>query len=660
MMENILNIGELEKSKKKLLRNISIVISCIVIILIYRIITKGDVDDPYLETTLFCIRIFNFILALLASGSCLNSYERLRDNSVFIISLVYMSLSTGIFFGQIDRITFYYDNYGISNYIVIFPLILRVILLIISMNSDWKINNFIVRNKIKSISFVILYTIILGILEIKMGMVIKYNDVSIIVCRMILILVYIISTIILFRRGIKKKEYLFIVLSISIFMLGIKSIFSIFTIENVSFYTKLISVCITSISSLIIIGGSLIELYIYINKSTILTENLKVFHNIVDNDKHSFMLICNEKGDTIYANKKIKDYYCNLGYNGMESLNSLFHKISDELGNSNEVLKSLHNTGSWRGIIKNGFDEMMLDCTMQLVDGLNNKEIAISCMDISDDIKKELELEKLKIYTNEKTEFISNISHELRTPLNIFYSTIQLLDRIYLNNDDEFKLIYEKYRKTLHINCKRMLRLINNVIDISKIETGTLNGRFDNYNIVSVVEDVTLSVVNYAKLKNINIQFDVNTEEKIIKCNPNLIERLMLNLLSNAIKFSPQNSTIYVDVYINKDFTEINVKDEGIGISPEFKSTIFERFVQADKSLTRENEGSGIGLSIVKSIIDLHGGYISVDTELGKGSDFKIILPNTSIKDENCKIYDMDNDKTQLELSDIYEVLSMN
>ena len=166
-------------------------------------------------------------------------------------------------------------------------------------------------------------------------------------------------------------------------------------------------------------------------------------------------------------------------------------------------------------------------------------------MDISEDIKKELELEKLKIYTNERTEFISNISHGLRAPLNIFFSTIQLLDRIYLKSDDEFRLVYEKYKKTLHINCKRMIRLINNI-------------------------------VNYAKLKNISMQFDANTEENIIKCNPNLIERVMLNLLSKAIKFSTQNSTMYVDVLTSKDFTEINVKYEGIGISPKHKNIIFE------------------------------------------------------------------------------------
>ena len=162
MVEDILNLGELEKIKKKLLKNIAIVICCVVIILTYRIFIKWDVESPYLETALFCIRIFNFILALLASGSCLNSYERLRDNGVFIISLVYMSLSTGILFGQVDYITFYYGNYGISDFVVISPAILRIILLIISIYPKGKISEFIVNKKMKSIIFVILYTIIFG------------------------------------------------------------------------------------------------------------------------------------------------------------------------------------------------------------------------------------------------------------------------------------------------------------------------------------------------------------------------------------------------------------------------------------------------------------------------------------------------------------------
>ena len=301
---------------------------------------------------------------------------------------------------------------------------------------------------------------------------------------------------------------------------------------------------------------------------------------------------------------------------------------------------------------------MSVDCSIKTIEKSSNKlKYAVTYTDISEILKTELELEKLKVYNKEKTEFMSNISHELRTPINIFYSTIQLLDISLVKTDKDFRKIYEKYKRTLHVNCKRMLRLINNVVDISKIETGILKGKFDYYNLIEIVEDVTLSVVNYAKLKSINIQFDTNEEEFIMRCDPSMIERVLLNLLSNAIKFTPENKNIYVDICVNDDFAEIDIRDEGIGISQKDKNAIFERFVQADKSLTRENEGSGIGLSIVKSIVDLHDGYISVESEIGKGSTFKIILPHRCNKNIDYKIYDTSNYNTELELSDIYEVL---
>jgi signal transduction histidine kinase len=285
------------------------------------------------------------------------------------------------------------------------------------------------------------------------------------------------------------------------------------------------------------------------------------------------------------------------------------------------------------------------------------RAIAVNYMDISDEISIELELEKLKVYDKEKSEFISNISHELRTPLNIFYSTIQLLDKLSIKEDSDFKLIYEKYKKTLHLNCKRMLKLINNVIDISRIDIGLLKANFENYDIVSIVEDVTLSVVNYALLKSINIQFDTNKEEHIIKCDSSMIERMMLNLLSNAIKFSQENKNIYVKVFINDEWVQIDVQDEGMGISKNAQQFIFEKFIQADKSFTRMNEGSGIGLSIVKSIINLHEGDIYVDSEVNEGSTLKILLPDKRLESLDFKVYDINKYNIELELSDIYQIL---
>ena len=268
----------------------------------------------------------------------------------------------------------------------------------------------------------------------------------------------------------------------------------------------------------------------------------------------------------------------------------------------------------------------------------------------------EIELEKLKVYDKEKNDFISNISHELRTPLNIFYSTIQLLDTISKNKNCDFRVKYEEYKKTLHINCKRMNRLINNIIDISKIDEGILKTNFGNYNIVSIVEDVTLSVVNYSALKSISIQFDTDTEEHIIKCDPLMIEKVMLNLLSNAIKFSKEGSSVYISIEKSNEYIIINVEDEGIGILKEDHDKIFDKFVQVDKTSTRINEGSGIGLSIVKSIVDIHNGYIKVDSQLGIGSKFSIYLPNIYNKSSNIKTYNVNDENIQIELSDIYEL----
>ena len=321
-----------------------------------------------------------------------------------------------------------------------------------------------------------------------------------------------------------------------------------------------------------------------------------------------------------------------------------------------EIIKLLHENKGWRGIIKDEAEDITVDCTAQLIEMDEESAISVSFMDISDEIKMELEFEKLKVYDKSKNEFFSNVSHELRTPLNVVYSTLQLLNMYSKNESIDFKEIYEKYKKPLDINCKRMQRLINNIVDISKIDKGILSANFGNYNIIAIVEDVTLSVVNYALLKNINIQFDTNIEEHIIKCDATMIERVILNLLSNAIKFSEQDTNIFVNILVNEEWVEIDIIDEGIGISENNKQIIFEDFVQADKSFTRMNEGSGMGLGISKSIINLHSGDIKLESTVNVGSTFKILLPNIQIESSDFKIYSIDKHNIELELSDIYEV----
>jgi hypothetical protein len=654
-IENKILIGK----EKKIFTYIVAAVLLISLVLISNIFLNKDVNGSYLESTLGFIKFFNSVLSMLAFGTCLISYNRLKKDSIFIISLMYLGLAMGILLGHIDYFSFYYDEFTISNYITVSTSLLRIFILIVAILPKNKLRLLIVKNKEVSILFVIIYSIVFGFLENRLGHSKLYDSSQFfILYNIFLMIIYVICSVKLFTKGIKEKDYLFIILSSSIFMLAIKAIYAIYGINIVSFYVKLTSVSITYICLLIVILGAFFELYMYICKTKLLNDNLSVFYNLTDNNKHNFMFILSEDEELLYANKKIKEHYLKSENSDINEIEFILKQKINSIGRKEEIMNSLDKNGVWRGIIKNEINNKTIDCSIQSINMNKNKRaIAINYMDISDEISIELELEKLKVYDKEKSEFISNISHELRTPLNIFYSTIQLLDKFSTKEDLDFKLTYAKYKKTLHLNCKRMLKLINNVIDISKIDIGLLKANFENYNIVSIVEEVTLSVVNYALLKSINIQFDTNKEEHIIKCDSSMIERMMLNLLSNAIKFSQENKNIYVRVFITDEWIQIDVQDEGMGISKNAQQIIFEKFIQADKSFTRMNEGSGIGLSIVKSIINLHEGDIYVDSEINKGSILKILLPNKRLESLDFKVYDINNYNIELELSDIYQIL---
>ena len=252
-----------------------------------------------------------------------------------------------------------------------------------------------------------------------------------------------------------------------------------------------------------------------------------------------------------------------------------------------------------------------------------------------------------------KTHFISNISHELKTPINVIMSAIQLI-----NYNTKESPSYSKNKNTLAIiddNCKRLLRLINNLIDVQKHELDDTKLNLSAVNVVNLIEMLVASVVPYAESKNLNLIFDTNKEDVILKVDSDKLERIMLNLLSNAIKFSKPNGEIKVTLNF-EDCLYISVADNGIGIAKENLNKIFDKFTQLDTSFSRENEGSGIGLSIVKSFVLLHNGKISVKSELNKGTSFLIELPLTetsNVETEDAS-YDNLSENVKIELSDIY------
>ncbi|HEY5525458.1 MAG TPA: HAMP domain-containing sensor histidine kinase, partial [Clostridium sp.] len=265
---------------------------------------------------------------------------------------------------------------------------------------------------------------------------------------------------------------------------------------------------------------------------------------------------------------------------------------------------------------------------------------------------------ELIIANKAQGEFLVNISHELKTPLNVIFSTAQLFEMYYKNGllDDKKDSII-KYIESIKQNSYRLSKLINNIVDSSKIEAGFFELSLSNNNIVEVVEDIVMSVTSFTDSKGLSIIFDTDIEEKIIACDPEKIERIVLNLISNAIKFSDNGDEIFIDIKDKNEFIEISVKDNGIGIENKNLSMIFDRFKQVDKSLSRNSEGTGVGLSLVKSIVELHGGSISVESESGKGSTFTVMLPSGKIFHENMLCSSnvrSENENIRVELSDIY------
>ena len=285
---------------------------------------------------------------------------------------------------------------------------------------------------------------------------------------------------------------------------------------------------------------------------------------------------------------------------------------------------------------------------------LNNK--------VSDFNELKIKYKEIKEIEKAKSQFFANLSHEIKTPINIIYSCIQLLEVNKINGEKALSDAYNKYDNTLKQNCYRLLRLVNNLVDMTKIDSGYMKLIFINCEIVSLVEDITLSIIPYVESKNINIVFDTYIEELEIRCDPESMERVILNLLSNAIKFTNNDGNISVIVEADDKYVFIRVKDDGIGISKDIREDIFNRFVQEDKSLNRKNEGSGIGLALVKSLVELHDGEVYLE-DVSEGSEFVVKLPNIKI-DEELDVYNkvMDAEskplvqKINIEFSDIYEL----
>jgi signal transduction histidine kinase/DNA-binding response OmpR family regulator/ligand-binding sensor domain-containing protein len=235
-----------------------------------------------------------------------------------------------------------------------------------------------------------------------------------------------------------------------------------------------------------------------------------------------------------------------------------------------------------------------------------------------------------------KSRFFANISHEFRTPLTLILGSIQKWQER-THEEDEKKDLRMAER-----NAHRLLRLINQLLDLSKLEASAMKLRASRMNIVPLVKGIASSFESSARIRGVALNVHVEHEEIDVYCDRDMVEKILSNLLSNAFKFTPaggrvtvtvtqfrtQNSTEFgIQSSIPRSEIAITVSDTGIGIPPEQLDKVFDRFYQVDASQTREHEGSGLGLALVKELVELHHGTIQVRSEVGHGTTFTVQLP---------------------------------
>ncbi|SFD38043.1 sensor histidine kinase [Clostridium uliginosum] len=278
--------------------------------------------------------------------------------------------------------------------------------------------------------------------------------------------------------------------------------------------------------------------------------------------------------------------------------------------------------------------------------------------DVTEIKKSERMRNKLETYLREeelKNQFFSNVSHELRTPINLIFSAMQL-NEISLQKEN-FNNI-KKNNKIIKQNSLRLIRTINNFIDTNKVSEGYLKPDFKIYNIVEVVENISIACNKYINKAEINLIFDAQEEEIYVKCDKDMIERIILNILSNSVKYGKKGGEIKVNIIIKeKNVVVITVKNNGHRIEEKTIPYVFDKFTKLNKSLNRLREGSGLGLFLTKALVELQGGNISLTSD-ENGNTFIINLSITNQKNNINAQYDLEmnniEEKVDVEFSDIY------
>ena len=250
-----------------------------------------------------------------------------------------------------------------------------------------------------------------------------------------------------------------------------------------------------------------------------------------------------------------------------------------------------------------------------LKDGIKEKNMAYKT--IKEQNEKILEADKVK------NEFLANVSHELRTPLNSILGFSDILStQLYGNLNNK----QEEYINDIKVSATHLLGMINEILDMSKIEANAMKIVKSAFWISRAISEVSNILLPLAQKKNINLIKNMPVDFEVF-ADYQKIQQILYNLVSNAIKYSPENNEVEIAVSANEEYFRIAVHDNGIGIDKKYHGKIFAKFVQLDSAYTKKESSTGLGLTITKELVELHGGKISVISEINNGSTFIVDIP---------------------------------
>ncbi len=342
-----------------------------------------------------------------------------------------------------------------------------------------------------------------------------------------------------------------------------------------------------------------------VNKNRLIEETMNYLHSILDTFPE-MVIVVSEEGEIVYMNRRFVEE------GEVDGLREKALEIARQV-----IETKVRRVGEYEA---NG---QFFSIVAEPLKYRNTYQAVTTIMNVT----STKELERLKELDRMKTEFVANISHELRTPLAAIKAYSEtILDSLEMLDQDTMKDFMDTiYKQSLHLES-----LLNELLDFSRLEQKALKLEKQKVNVVEVVKDAIESMREKAESNGVRLEADLPDEEIEAEIDPRRIRQVVVNLIDNGIKFSKKDAEDkYVKVSVEKkdDSVLITVEDNGIGIPKDKLERIFEKFYRVDSSLTYEISGTGLGLTIAKEIVELHGGRIWVESEEGVGSKFFVELP---------------------------------